>query len=149
MSKLAIGKSVPCIHAPWAYHILISQRLCHIACQLDGHLFPSLWSPCRRRCNWRRCDTMGGWALRYDRLGGWALRYDRLSVSTARCRPVWRLGPCCRCFVLCRLPYQHHHRWMQLHISSHVRSSSSIELRQVIQRSGCYLIYGQLHTGLG
>ena len=51
---------------------------------------------------------------------------------------------------LCRLPYQHHHRWMQLHISSHVRSSSSIELRQVIQRSGCYLIYGQLRThGVG
>ena len=41
----------------------------------------------------------------------------------------------------------HHHRWMQLHISSRVRSSSSTELRQVIRRSGCCLIY-RLH-GVG
>ena len=53
----------------------------------------------------------------------------------------------CRC--LCLLQYLHRHRWMQIHTSSGERSSPSIALRQVIQRSGCYQIYAQLHTGFG
>ena len=92
-------------------------------------------------------ETLQRAVLRHYGGGGLVPPLHRLSVSTARCRLVWRIGPCCRCRCLCLLQYLHHHRWMQLHISSREKSSSSIELRQVIQRSGCYLIYGQLHAG--